>query len=70
MNKKKNYCVRLDEDLIIKAQDLFTRMGTNMTSAITMFLLQSVREERFPFTPTLVSPYIREFADLDAEELF
>jgi len=42
--------ISLDEDLKKEAQALFAEFGLDLTTAITIFLKQSVREGRIPFT--------------------
>ena len=39
-----------------KAEKLFERLGLNMTTAINMFLNQSVIEDGIPFIPSLSVP--------------
>ncbi len=41
--------VRLDAVLKREAEELFSELGLNMTSAICMFLRQSVRDQAIPF---------------------
>ncbi len=41
--------IRLDTDLKREAEDLFSALGLNMTSAISMFLRQAVRDQAIPF---------------------
>ena len=41
--------ISLDEDLKKEAQTLFAEFGLDLTTAITIFLKQSVREGRIPF---------------------
>ena len=41
--------INLDLELKKSAQELFADFGLDMTTAITMFLRQSVREQRIPF---------------------
>lgn len=41
--------VRVDEDLKKEADILFNKLGINMSSAINIFLKQSVREQGIPF---------------------
>lgn len=45
-----NITIRLDEDLKKEAEALFSDLGLNMTTAITVFMKQAVREQRIPFT--------------------
>ena len=41
--------VRLDASLKQEAEELFSSLGLNMTSAISMFLRQAVRDQAIPF---------------------
>jgi addiction module RelB/DinJ family antitoxin len=41
--------ISLDEDLKKEAQALFAEFGLDLTTAITIFLKQSLREGRIPF---------------------
>lgn len=41
--------VRLDASLKQEAEELFSTLGLNMTSAINMFLRQAVRDQAIPF---------------------
>ncbi|MDN3128800.1 type II toxin-antitoxin system RelB/DinJ family antitoxin [Enterococcus faecalis] len=47
--KKKPIHVNVDENLKKEAEQLFDDLGLNMTSAITIFLKQSVNEQAIPF---------------------
>lgn len=44
-----NLCVRIDPELKAQAEKLFNDLGMNLTTAITVFFRQAVREERIPF---------------------
>ena len=44
-----NLNIRIDSNLKKDAEDLFKRLGLNMSSAINVFLTQSVREQAIPF---------------------
>ena len=41
--------IRMDEDLKKQAEELFSDLGLNMTTAFITFIKQSVREQRIPF---------------------
>ena len=41
--------IRLDASLKQEAEELFSDLGLNMTSAISMFLRQAVRDQAIPF---------------------
>lgn len=48
--------IRLDEELKKQAEDLFNELGMNMTTALTVFVKQAVREKRIPFEIGLYTP--------------
>lgn len=50
---KKTIHVKIDADMKEKAEHLFDELGINMTTAITMFLKQSIRDKELPFQPSL-----------------
>ncbi len=41
--------INLDPDLKKSAQELFSALGMDLTTAVTIFLTQSVREQAIPF---------------------
>ena len=45
-----NVSIRMDEELKKQAEELFSDLGLNFTTAITTFVKQSVREQRIPFS--------------------
>lgn len=49
--------ISLDEDLKKEAQALFAEFGLDLTTAITIFLKQSVREGRIPFSIHRFKPH-------------
>ena len=49
--------ISLDEDLKKEAQALFAEFGLDLTTAITVFLKQSVREGRIPFSIHRFKPH-------------
>ena len=42
--------INLDVDLKKSAQELFSDLGMDLTTAVTIFLRQSVREQAIPFS--------------------
>lgn len=44
-----NINIRVDSDIKIKAQNVFSALGLDMTSAINIFLRQAVRKNGIPF---------------------
>lgn len=49
MEKTSNINIRIDDKLKKEAEKLFNDLGMNMSSAINVFLKQSVREQKIPF---------------------
>ena len=49
MEKTSNINIRIDDKLKKEAEKLFNNLGINMSSAINVFLKQSVREQKIPF---------------------
>ncbi|MCI8776354.1 MAG: type II toxin-antitoxin system RelB/DinJ family antitoxin [Oscillospiraceae bacterium] len=47
-----NITIRMDEELKKQAEELFSDLGLNMTTAIIAFTKQAVREQRIPFELT------------------
>ena len=43
-----NITIRMNEELKKQAEELFSDLGLNMTTAFTMFAKQAVREQRIP----------------------
>lgn len=43
--------VRIDDNLKEEANKVYDDLGMDMTTAITIFLKQTVREQRLPFQP-------------------
>ena len=41
--------IRMDSEIKKQAQELFSQFGLDMTTAINMFLRQSIREQAIPF---------------------
>lgn len=61
--------IRVDEDLKKQANELFEKLGLNMTTAINMFLKRSLLERGIPFLVDLNVPNEKTVAALkDAEE--
>lgn len=56
MNNNINITMRVDSQLKRQAEDLFTELGLSFSAAFSIFLRQSVREQRIPFEITKVLP--------------
>ena len=51
-----NINIRVDSDIKTKAQDVFSSMGLDMTTAINIFLRQAIRKNAIPFRLVADSP--------------
>ncbi len=47
-----NINIRMDADLKAQADELFSDLGLNMTTAVNMFVRQAIRQQGIPFTVT------------------
>ena len=56
----KRISVRIDEKTKEQANQLYDELGLDMSTAITLFLKQSIREQSLPFVVTLDSKENRE----------
>ncbi|MCL1914773.1 MAG: type II toxin-antitoxin system RelB/DinJ family antitoxin [Eubacteriaceae bacterium] len=59
-----NLSIRMDKELKEQAESLFSELGMNMTTAITIFVRQSVRQGKIPFEITLNKPNLETLAAL------
>jgi len=51
--------IRMDSEIKKQAQDLFAQFGLDMTTAVNMFLRQSIRQQGIPFNLQL-DPFYSE----------
>ena len=51
-----NFSIRMDRELKEQAENLFFELGMNMTTALTVFVRQSVRQGKIHFEITLNKP--------------
>ena len=49
MTDTTNLSIRIDRDLKNEADQIFNEMGMNLTTAITIFVRQAVRQRKIPF---------------------
>ncbi len=61
--------VRVDDDLKNKSDELFKKLGTDTTSAIRMFLTQSLLNNGFPFEIKIKNQAATPYDPLTEEEL-
>ena len=55
--------IRIDENLKNKATKAFASMGLDISSAVKLFIHQSILEQRIPFEIRTVNGYTREYED-------
>lgn len=55
-----NINIRVDGDIKSKAQDIFTALGLDMTSAVNIFLRQAIRKNGIPFELIAENPAPRK----------
>jgi len=63
-----NISIRLDVELKKQAEQLFSELGMNMTTAFNIFLRQAVRQQRIPFDVALEVPNAETIAALEEAE--
>lgn len=56
--------ISLDSELKKASQELFSDLGMDLTTAVTIFLKQAVREQGIPFTITRSAPNVETQAAL------
>ena len=63
---KVSTCISLDADVKRQAQELFSDLGLDLSTAINIFLKQSIRDEGFPFEIRRETPNAVTRAAIDA----
>lgn len=58
--------IKMDEDVRNQAKELFNKMGLDMTTAVNIFLIQSIREQKIPFQ---ISTVKNEMTEEEIEKL-
>ena len=56
MSKNASLTIRMDSDVKNQAQQIFNSLGIDMSTAINVFLKQTIRYQGFPFDLTLNTP--------------
>lgn len=69
-NNTTNLNIRMDTELKKQAEQLFSELGMNMTTAINIFLRQAIREGSIPFSIKLKVPNAETVAAMkEGEEI-
>ncbi len=66
--KTVNVTIRVDEEIKKQADDLFSDLGMSLSTALNIFLRQSVREQRLPFEISRNVPNTATLAAMEAAE--
>ena len=70
-----NLSIRMERELKEQAETLFSELGMNMTTALNIFVRQSVRQGKIPFEISLNRPNpetlaaLREIEDMKAGKI-
>jgi len=67
-NETTNVSIRMDKALKEQAENLFSELGMNMTTAFNIFLRQSVRQGKIPFEVSLNIPNAATVAAMEEAE--
>lgn len=65
----KNITIRIDENLKKEAEELYDSLGLSLSTAIKIFLKQSVRESGLPFELKLNKETEQAFLEVENNEL-
>jgi len=68
MSANTTYNVRIDKEMRKKADILYKNMGLTLSSAINLFITQSVIQGKLPLTEIVAEPYYADLLLRDAEE--
>lgn len=60
-----NVTIRMDKDLKVQADELFSALGLNMSTAIGVFCRQAVRLGKIPFEIAVDTPNAETLAAID-----
>jgi DNA-damage-inducible protein J len=65
MSETTNLTIRMDKELKEQAEQLFSELGMNMTTAFTVFVRQAVRQKKIPFEISLNIPNAETIAAME-----
>ena len=63
-----NVTIRVDENIKKQADELFSDLGMSLSTAMNLFLRQSIREQQLPFAVSRHVPNAATLAAMDAAE--
>ena len=61
--------IRIDEKIKEDARKTFARMGLDISSAVKLFLYQSVEQQRIPFELRTINGYTEKYEDEILKEI-
>ena len=65
MSKTTNVCIRIDEELKRKSETIFSDLGLNMSTALTLFLRSAIRYGGIPFELRIEKPNATTISAMD-----
>lgn len=65
MAETTNLSIRMDKELKEQAEQLFSQLGMNMTTAFNIFVRQAVRQGKIPFEISLNIPNAETIAAME-----
>ena len=65
MSETTNLTIRMDKELKEQAEQLFSELGMNLTTAFTVFVRQAVRQGKIPFEISLNIPNSETIAAME-----
>ena len=65
MAETTNLSIRMDKELKEQAEQLFSELGMNMTTALNIFVRQAVRQRKIPFEISLNVPNAETMAAIE-----
>ena len=68
INADTSMTIRMNREVKQQAQQIFSDLGMDMTTAINVFLRQAISHKGFPFEVTLHTPNAITLAAMDAAE--
>ena len=69
MSVNTTYNVRIDKEMREKAALMYKSMGLSLSSAINLFITQSVIQGKLPLTEVIAEPFYAEILLRDAREI-
>ncbi|MDE7292246.1 MAG: type II toxin-antitoxin system RelB/DinJ family antitoxin [Treponemataceae bacterium] len=62
--------IRMNKDVKLQAQSIFSAIGMDMTTAVNVFLRKAIQCNGFPFSVTIETPNATTMAAMDSDEIY